>query len=55
LKRDAQALGELVLSAGRAIVRNLDGKGKGGIFEMDVHMGAVEMVGIRWELEESGI
>jgi hypothetical protein len=55
LKRDAHALGELVLSAGRAIVRNLDGKGKGGIFEMDVHMGAVEMVGIRWELEESGI
>jgi hypothetical protein len=55
LKSDSGALGELVLKARRAVVRNLDGKGRGGIFEMDVHMGAVEMVGIRWELEESGI
>lgn len=55
LRRDAQALGELILQAGRAIVRDLDGKWKGGVFEMDVHMGAVGMVGVRWELEELGL
>jgi hypothetical protein len=29
--------------------------GRGGVFEMDVHLGAVEMVGVRWELEELGL
>jgi hypothetical protein len=29
--------------------------GKGGVFEMDVHLGAVGMVGVRWELEELGL
>ena len=55
LRRDAQTLGELILQAGRAIVRDLDGEGKGGVFEMDVHMWAVGMVGVRWELEELGL
>jgi hypothetical protein len=55
LRGDVEALGELIFKAGRAIVRDLDGKGRGGVFEMDVHMGAVGMVGVRWELEESGI
>jgi hypothetical protein len=55
LRRHSEALGELILQAGRAIVRDLDGKGRGGVFEMDVHMGAAGMVGVRWELEELGL
>ena len=55
LREDVGRVGELVLKAGRAVVRNLDGRGKGGVFEMDLHLGAVGMVGVRWELEESWI
>ena len=55
LREDVGRVGELVLKAGRAVVRNLDGRGKGGVFEMDLHLGAVGMVGVRWELEELGV
>ena len=55
LREDVERVGELVLKAGRAVVRNLDGRGKGGVFEMDLHLGAVGMVGVRWELEELGV
>ena len=52
LREDVGGVGELVLKAGKAVVKDLDGRGKGGVFEMDLHLGAVGMVGVRWELEE---
>ena len=50
LKKDVGKLEGLVLAAGRALVGDLSGR-KEGLFEMDVHMKAVEMVGVRWEVE----
>ena len=53
LERDVRRLGELVLRAGENLAGDFSGR-KGGLFEMDVHLKAVGMVGVRWELEGLG-
>jgi hypothetical protein len=50
LRRDVDFLGGLVERAGRAVLPDLSGR-RVGVFELEVHLGAVEMVRVRWEVE----